>query len=553
MFFRQPAIRPPFLAAKAPRGSSLAAVVIIAAVILLGLATLLHRVASSRSVTWASNNKLLANNLAEAACARGLEILEKISTPTDPVYYEPEFHSFDDARFADFAESVFLSLANGPQGKRIASLRSPNDGEYRVVSLDRAVLAEGAVYTIRAEGVYKASNREQRSLVEVDARFLFDAKEFGAAILSDAPDLGTVAGGGKPRAMDGNIVLGKGRGFVAVMGKIASNGATLDGEGDPLTPSNLAQTIKAIHPVDLNQNLYGTSGEIPDFTQPGESKQLFDFDRFTAAADAGAGRHFANLADFAAAAAAGETFQGIVVVDVNPSDYVRAETGHGLILEDPTLIDHPGQANKPGCHYAPAINVAGTLVFRVPRTFQHNGSEYETPSIYRIVIDAPLRVNAANPADIDAYVADVEDYNDAVQAGNPPPVPPAPPAGEAPYGSPSHPLPDPWEVDLGPSLAAFQPGDDLPALMMSMGVLDINAAANVCGAVYAPGFVEIENKHWVTQYFAGTLIAGGGVYVQDFGNSGRLIFAYRQAAVDQLATSELAMKAPVVVAWRQVQ
>ena len=36
--------------------------------------------------------------------------------------------------------------------------------------------------------------------------------------------------------------------------------------------------------------------------------------------------------------------------------------------------------------------------------------------------------------------------------------------------------------------------DDLPALMYNVGILDIHGNANICGGVYSPSFMEIENK-----------------------------------------------------------
>jgi len=84
----------------------------------------------------------------------------------------------------------------------------------------------------------------------------------------------------------------------------------------------------------------------------------------------------------------------------------------------------------------------------------------------------------------------------------------------------------------------FGEKDDLPALMYNIGTLDVHGPANVCGAVYSPSFLEIENKQdGQLQYFKGMLIAGGGIYVENDKSGGISVISYDAKSVDLLATA----------------
>lgn len=50
--------------------------------------------------------------------------------------------------------------------------------------------------------------------------------------------------------------------------------------------------------------------------------------------------------------------------------------------------------------------------------------------------------------------------------------------------------------------------------MFNNGVIDIHDAANVCGGVYDPSFVEIENKASLLHYFNGAIFGGGGIFLE---------------------------------------
>ncbi len=84
----------------------------------------------------------------------------------------------------------------------------------------------------------------------------------------------------------------------------------------------------------------------------------------------------------------------------------------------------------------------------------------------------------------------------------------------------------------------FTSKDDLPAIMYNIGIFDIHGPANVCGAVYSPSFMEIENKqNNQLQYFKGMVICGGGIYLQNHKNGSVTIVSYDGEAIDKLATS----------------
>ena len=100
--------------------------------------------------------------------------------------------------------------------------------------------------------------------------------------------------------------------------------------------------------------------------------------------------------------------------------------------------------------------------------------------------------------------------------------------------------------------ANFVGEDDLPALMYNIGIFDIHGPANVCGAIYTPSYIEIENLSGNTmQYFKGILISGGGVLVDNHWASGSTsIVSYDKTAVDLLATSSNKGKTVSPIFWQ---
>ncbi|HEX6811393.1 MAG TPA: hypothetical protein VF384_07210 [Planctomycetota bacterium] len=316
---------------------------------------------------------------------------------------------------------------------------------------------------------------------------------FGAAILSDAKTSGAKVGGGKSQAQTGDVVLDdRGRAKQQfVFGGIKANGtAWVDGSGGfrQLTTA-LAKSELGAFSGEVADRLGGTDLEIPDFTGK-INDQLFDFDRFEAAAAAGAGKVYVGLAAFQtamnAANNAGQPLEGIIVV--------KTDTKTDFDLDTSRI---PG-----------GINVRGCLVFRF---------KPGVDPLYKIKINTAMSVNAANLA---SWVP----TNEATYTTGYPPV----------YTLGTRKA---WEVDIAPSHDNFTRNGDLPALMYENGVIDVNGPLNVSGAIYGPSFVEVENKtSGQVQYVNGIVIGGAGIYVEGNGNHGNQGFKFAKDCIDQLET-----------------
>ena len=91
-------------------------------------------------------------------------------------------------------------------------------------------------------------------------------------------------GSGKNLARDGHIVIdGRGRtGRHYIFGNISANGDVIyqDGNDEITLTSGNADSYLAGYEGNISQNLLGTNGEIPDFTNLGGDEQLFDFERY---------------------------------------------------------------------------------------------------------------------------------------------------------------------------------------------------------------------------------------------------------------------------------
>jgi hypothetical protein len=234
--------------------------------------------------------------------------------------------------------------------------------------------------------------------------------------------------------------------------------------GTKLTDAN-AHTVMDTFTGSISKNLWGTADEIPDFADLGRTDQLFDFDRFEAAAAAGGGQVYAKIADFVAAMKAanlaGKKLEGITVIKVDP-----AVEGGSSKIEQGDL--------------AAGINITGTLLFR----FKDG-----TDPTYKVTIVTPLNINAA---DLRGFVAtDVRTF----RSGYP--------------GTYSNPAKKPSAVNIAPAYENFKDSDGLPACMLDNGTIDVRAAANVCGVVYGSSSIEIENQANELQYFNGMIIGGG--------------------------------------------
>jgi hypothetical protein len=311
----------------------------------------------------------------------------------------------------------------------------------------------------------------QRVQANLDLKFAY-----GAAIISTGQgDYSTSVS--KSCAQGGNVVVaGNNPNVTKVDGGILSNGAV--NTNDCVIDS-------------ISKNLYGTANQIPDYTSPGSSYQLFDFNRFIAVADASS-NHFPNLIAFVGQAKT-KTLEGVVVVDIK----------YGSSLPDLDTKTLPS-----------GINVRGTLVFN----FTPNSKGKNWDPLDKIVNTATMNINAANLSGLNPN--DPSTYT----TGYPPT-----------YTDPSK---NPVNVDITAyGFENFTEADDLPALMYNNAILDMHGNINICGVVYSSSFMEIENKRDdQIQYFRGALIGGGGIYLEN-GKDAKTIVSYDPQALDVLATA----------------
>jgi len=110
---------------------------------------------------------------------------------------------------------------------------------------------------------------------------------------------------------------------------------------------------------------------------------------------------------------------------------------------------------------------------------------------------------------------------------------------------------NPTNIDItAKGFANFVSEDDLPALMYSIGTLDMHGNANVSGVMYTPSYVEIENlKDGQIQYFKGALIMGMGIYYQNV-HSATSIISFDPQTLDGLATMDAIGKKFAVTYWQ---
>jgi hypothetical protein len=321
----------------------------------------------------------------------------------------------------------------------------------------------GGAKVIASAAVGQAIQKAQMNL-----EFSFIA---GAAIVSTAK--GTVTTGTtKSTAQAGNVAVdASGPGITWIDGGILANGSANTNGG---------------HTDRIAEGLVGTASELADYTSPGSSSQLFDFNRFIAVADATANHYATPAAFIAAASAPGAVLEGIVVVDI--------PLGSKVTLSPSTLPS--------------GINVRGTLVFNFVGAWD---------PLDKIINTATININPANLATLNP--------ND----------PSSFPTGYPPtYLNPAK---NPVNVNItAKGFENFTPQDDLPALMYNNAILDMHGDVNICGAVYSPSFMEIENKGaGQTQYIKGALIGGGGIFVEN-NLAATTIISLDPKAIQHLAT-----------------
>jgi hypothetical protein len=312
---------------------------------------------------------------------------------------------------------------------------------------------------------------------------------WGAAIVStsagtyDATPLGKEAT--KSNAQNGNVAINAG----------ATNTATVDGE--IFSNGTIYRSDKAtVAADDLHDRLYypvvggqPSANRVPDYTNPGSSTQLFDFDRFIAASKA-MNRYYSSSTAFISAMKALGTgvMEGIITVDL-AKDMIGKSWDTG---------DFPN-----------GINIRGTLVLNFSSDWQVSD---------KLFILAPININAAN-------LTGLTFGNPATYTtGYPPTFTDATKKATA--------------VNIAPTYANFGIADDLPAIMYKTGICDFHGPVNICGAVYSPGFAEIENKNGnQIQYIRGSIIVGSGVLLENTQSTSKSIVSFDSTTVDNLATA----------------
>lgn len=334
---------------------------------------------------------------------------------------------------------------------------------------------------------------------------------FQSAISSDATPTGS-SGDGKNLAELGNIVFkDKGRpGQLYVAGDIVSNGGVFgEFSSSPLSTENANGYINFAGTVQKDLSAPGGEDPIPDYTSIGSQDQLFEFDRFIAAARAGAGREFTTIADFKSAMntanANGEFFEGITVLSFNPN------------TEGSKPKIYPGDI--PG-----GVNIRGTLLFNFPAG---------TDPFYKIYMICDVNIN---PADLSGLnLSDPSTY----------------PSG---YGLPwADNSKRPSAVDIsGAGFANFGADDDLPALMFNTGIVDQHGYTNISGVVYGPSFIELENKDGKMQYFSGAMIGGGGIFIEGNSSAGNTVIDFDASTINMLSTANGKGKGLKILSWRTI-
>ncbi|HZV33300.1 MAG TPA: hypothetical protein VFB72_01890 [Verrucomicrobiae bacterium] len=320
----------------------------------------------------------------------------------------------------------------------------------------------------------------------------------GAAIISvNAGTTGT--GTDKATAQAGNVVVnGVGSGsYLIVDGgagglAVMANGRVNVSAGSSVSSSGVSMTN------------WGSANAVPDYTSQGTANSLFDFNRFIAAANAGAGHEYTNMTDFINAAKTGAVLEGISVVDLHTTD---------KDLGDLTAANLPN-----------GVNIRGTLLFNFA------GSGW-TPTT-KFVVNAAININAANLSHL------VPGTSSTYATGYPPTY--------------TDSTKNPINVSISPTYPNFQQGDDLPALLYSIGEVDMHGPVNVCGVVYTPSYIELENKaNNQTQYIRGVVIMGNGMYFENTSSDSTSIISYDQGTLKNLTTSNNVGKSLFVTYWQQ--
>ena len=341
--------------------------------------------------------------------------------------------------------------------------------------------------------------------VEMEQQFVM----FDGAITSDAipsAPIGPASKNDKNAAKDGHIVFNdKGRApQLYVNGSILSNGAVMGpngGNGGELTTANASDAI--VFAGSIQTDLAGTPVEIPDYTSIGSQDQLFDFDRYIAAARTGGGREFTSLNDFIAA--------------------MNSANGTGKMLEGITVISIDDSVGKIETSDIPlGINIRGTLLFN----FEPGTDPWHKLYVLCDVNVNPADISRLDPADPSTYTSgyDTPWWNDTLQAHN-------------------------YDIS-GDGFKNFSSDDDMPAIMFNTGLVDQHGSTNISGLIYGPSFIELENKFGGIQYYNGAILGGAGVFVEGNKDNGYTVINFDRNTINKLATQGAKGKGLQLIGWR---
>ncbi len=442
-----------------------------------------------------------ARSLALAEAAATMMLLELDADPVGPVATYTKVGNTYQRRFTPFEAG---------DGQALIELQYMLADGTPVTFSDPPV----EIYNrVRARVTGFRPRAERTIVIDFEQQFLM----FNSAIVSDAVPAGgsvydadgdpiTPAGAKKGLAQDGHIVFeDKGRtDQLWIAGDMIANGGVYFEK--TLLETRSANEDLAFQGLLANDLAEDPDEKIPDYTTLGSPDQLFDFDRFLAAARAGAGVEYTSIEDFISDMntlnGSGLFMEGIIVLSLNEDDETSINAG-----------DIPL-----------GVNIRGTWLWNF---------EAGTDEMHKVFVKCDINVN---PADVSGLVFDDPDTyttgyggawtNDALR---------------------------PHNVDIsGDGFENFKEEDDLPAIMFNTGIVDQHGGCNICGLIYGPSFIEIENKFGNLQYFNGSIMGGGGVYIEGNASSGNTVIRFDANTIDLLATTGGKGMGLRIMSWRNV-
>ncbi|MBI3815662.1 MAG: hypothetical protein HY279_14490 [Nitrospinae bacterium] len=322
-------------------------------------------------------------------------------------------------------------------------------------------------------------------------------------------------------------------------GQSASKSTHVSLKGDPTTITNQAgsdgylveTSTGSPNEFTASKNTY-TGMEVPGYDggqKPlnyfDQSEQLFNFDRYNAAASATG--NSLTWSEFVTRVQNNEPLYGIVSITAdfnNGSSDLSLDTG--------------------------SINIKGTLVVNV----------INNPNNKKLKVGVPINVNPVTSPTTGTTTLTSTDFDtwttaaaNRTSASDPSPWPSG-------YGSA-------WDEvktynsgakdPRGRSIGAYTPfgqNEDLPALMYTGGIVDIHHAANISGVVYTPNFVEIEQKQGIgeVQYINGAVVAGAGIFIESNNCGGGIGVVYDPDVLDNLNVTP-SIGALKRLAWKRLK